>query len=391
MKIVHVNTNYSGGAAIAMQRIHNALLEQGIDSKLLYLKIPPNPNAFENSVQSGMSSLEFKIRDISNRVRQQWVSNFNRYAPVSSPYSYFDICGHPEIQASDIVHLHWVSKMIDYPSFFAKIKKPVIWTIHDMAPFSGGNHYTIGYDFSKLGRILDNYIKVKGKSLHSFKNLTIVSPSQWLLNHSLNSPTFGSFRHFVVRNPIIIPNRIENLKAKYGYNSNDKIILFLADNVDDKRKGINYFLDALNFMNITEAKILLVGGGHIDLPNSDTVKNLGHISDKDKLVELFQLADVYVTTALEDNFPNTIIEAMSGGTPVVGFDYSGVSEMIQHKSTGYLAEYMSAEDIANGIEWVLSHADYSKLSDSAIQFVSDECNPLKIANQYIELYQKALN
>ncbi|MGB4839008.1 MAG: glycosyltransferase [Saprospiraceae bacterium] len=109
------------------------------------------------------------------------------------------------------------------------------------------------------------------------------------------------------------------------------------------------------------------------------------------MVELFQLADVFVTTALEDNFPNTIIESMSCGTPVVGFDYSGISEMIQHKKTGYLAAYKSSEDIARGIEWILNHSRYDQLSEAAIQYVSDECNPLQIANQYIDLYQKSIN
>ena len=157
-----------------------------------------------------------------------------------------------------------------------------------------------------------------------------------------------------------------------------KLILFVSQRVTDKRKGMDYMLDACERLaamrkgaaDDTEVVIL---GGHSDefgerLPFN--VHPIGYVSDTKKIIDVYNAADLFVLPSLEDNLPNTIMEAMACGVPCVGFNTGGIPEMIDHRQNGYVAAYKDAADLAEGMRWALYEADYRELSRAAVSKVT---------------------
>ena len=118
------------------------------------------------------------------------------------------------------------------------------------------------------------------------------------------------------------------------------------------------------------------------------VYSLNYISNEKEVVNIYNAVDIYVTPSLEENLPNTIMEAMACGTPCVGFQVGGIPEMIDHLHNGYVAEYKSADDLANGIYWILNEGEYADLSEAARRKVLSSYSESTIAKKYIDIYNK---
>jgi glycosyltransferase involved in cell wall biosynthesis len=388
LKVLHINTNSSGGAGIAAIRIHKAMLDQGIDSNILFLKEPLEviPKSFSVE-RSGISF--FYFRNILNRVLVKMKERFHDQYVISFSKTLFDITKIDIVKQADIIHLHWVSKLFDYPSFFSTIRKPVIWTLHDMAPFSEGYHYKLGFDTEKYVVILRKNYNVKKESLFNFKNLSITAPSLWLLNLSKDSELFRMYPHYFIRNTIarLIFYKFNNeikckLRHKYQFNSGDKIVLIVAENLNDKRKGGEFLVQIVKSLLQLDIKIITVGGNS---PFNHTgILNLGVIKNESEMAEIYNLADVFINTSLEDNFPNTILEASSCGLPVVSFDNSGPSDFIKHKESGYLARNRDLEDLINGVKYIIDN--FVNCSEKSIKQVELECSQAIVVEKFLELY-----
>ena len=117
---------------------------------------------------------------------------------------------------------------------------------------------------------------------------------------------------------------------------------------------------------------------------------MGYVSDEKTIVAVYNAADVFVTPSLEDNLPNTIMEAMACGVPSVGFNVGGIPEEIDHKKNGYVAAYRDAEDLARGIRWVLCEADATELSAQCQAKVARNYSQSAVAMRYTEVYNQAL-
>ena len=107
------------------------------------------------------------------------------------------------------------------------------------------------------------------------------------------------------------------------------------------------------------------------------------------MADIYNAADLFVLPSLSENLPNTIMEAMACGVPCVGFKVGGIPEMIDHKKSGYVAEYRSAEDLAEGIRWTLTEADYASLSANAVRKVRHSYSQSAVASRYMEVYNQA--
>lgn len=163
-----------------------------------------------------------------------------------------------------------------------------------------------------------------------------------------------------------IPNAIDTeqfkpsdkLEAKkiLGLDPSKKHILFVAMRVNAPKKGFSYLEKALQGLDKTTTELIVVGNAQ-HLPELHLKAHvLGHIGSPEKMIQIYQAADVFVTPSLEENLPNTIMEAMACGTPCVGFKIGGIPEMIDHAVNGYVAEYQSSEDLAKGLSWTLENA-----------------------------------
>jgi glycosyltransferase involved in cell wall biosynthesis len=186
-------------------------------------------------------------------------------------------------------------------------------------------------------------------------------------------------------------------RQKFNLPKNKKLILFGSVKVADERKGLKYMIDACNILtqqypSLQQDLAIVIFG-----KNTDLLKDLflypvfcmNFISGTQDMVALYNSADVFVIPSLEDNLPNTIMEALACGTPCVGFNAGGIPEMIDHKINGYVAKYKSAEDLATGIIWCLENCD--NLSAEARKKALNHYSENIVAEQYIDLYNKLIN
>ena len=114
---------------------------------------------------------------------------------------------------------------------------------------------------------------------------------------------------------------------------------------------------------------------------------IGYVNDEQRIVQVYQAADVFVLPSLSENLPNTIMEAMACGVPCIGFNVGGIPEEIQHKRTGYVAAYRDAADLARGLRWVLNEADREALRRACLQHVAAHYSEQQVAKRYIEAYE----
>ena len=394
MRVVHINTEDSiGGASIACQRLHRKLLSNGLDSHLLVLnqrdKTIPNIHDFRSlHLESLKSRFEFFVKTKHYQKKaKKYFSRLPKYSePISIPVSPFDITKHKICKSADILHLHWTSRFLDYPSFFHKNKKPIVWTLHDKAPFTGGLHCTTNFPFEDYQSILSKqkrYIKhlIKGANIH------VVSPSKLYQSLSEQSELLQIFPHKTIYHGIDhnIFRPIEKSFARefWGLPTDRKIILFAVSEFNRPLKGMALLKEAIQNMNRGEIFLVTIGKDFPDdlgLPS----KNLGLIKDERLMALAYAAADVYVSPSLEESFGLTIAEALSCGKPVVVFDVGAMSELVNEKN-GAICKSKSANDLKDGIEKVLD-IDYNP--DEIASMAQQSLEIDKQAKAYQALYQQ---
>lgn len=282
-----------------------------------------------------------------------------------------------QIGTPDILNLHWVAGMFDYGDLFS-CQIPVVWTLHDMHPFSGGCHYNgTCTRFSdacgccpQLGSSDPKDIshqlwrqRAKALSQVSPNRLTIVAPSNWLAEECRKSSLLGRFPAVVIPYGIdaqrFEPTDRTLTRRRLGIAPDASVVLFVADSVGSPRKGLDLLVQALGRLTTAEKTHLLSIGNQpepaFQLPFPYTP--VSHINDDRVLAEIYGAADVFVIPSRQDNLPNTVLEAMACGVPAVGFDVGGIADMIVDGETGYLATAESPAALSQRIEAILSNQD----------------------------------
>ena len=115
---------------------------------------------------------------------------------------------------------------------------------------------------------------------------------------------------------------------------------------------------------------------------------MGHVSDPLQMIVIYRAADLFITPSLEENLPNTIMEAMACGTPSIGFKTGGIPEMIAHKKNGYVAQKLDSNDLATGIDWLLENLEIASID--ARQFVENNYSEEFVAQKHIDFYLKSI-
>jgi glycosyltransferase involved in cell wall biosynthesis len=318
------------------------------------------------------------------------------------------------VLAGDVVHLHWVSKLIDYPSFFASVPDdfPIVWTLHDMNAMTGGCHYTMGCEaFTTecrccplLGLPGDNDLsrrsfQVKLAALAG-KNLHVVANSQWMESQARRSRVLAgarSFRtiHFGLDTQLFSPQDKRAARRALGLTDDRTIVAFGAESIDNLRKGLGQLLQALSLLRDRGQVLGIVFGNGMVPQHSGLslpeLRSVGFVADPARQATLYSAADVFVIPSLQEAFGQTGIEAMACGTPVVGFDTGGIPDFVRPGETGLLARLGDATDLARQIQWLVDHADQAKrMGRAAREVVLDRFTLAHQARQHIELYESLL-
>lgn len=423
MKIVLLNTSEKiGGAAIACNRLMQTLNKNGVEAKMLVRdKITDDTNIVSVNNSYLVCQLNY-VRFVWERFCIFIKNSFSKanIFQVSIANTGINICKHPLVKEADIIHIHWINQgflSLKNIEQLIKLGKPIIWTMHDMWALTGichharecsnyqkqcGNCFFIN-DGKKAKDISYRIFRKKIKLLAD-KDIKFVCCSYWLNKLVSNSAILKSKSVKTIHNSINIERFCQKDKIVsrqlLGINSklSDKLIFFASLNVRDTRKGIDYLIDACKIIaannpDLTNDIKVVVMGQNADILNDlipFDVISLGYIGSEDDLCAAYNAVDLFVTPSLEENLPNTIMEALSCATPCVGFNIGGIPEMIEHQKNGYIAEYKNSEDLAKGINWVLNEANYNELCINARQKVLDSYSEEIIAKQYIDLYKQCL-
>ncbi|GAB3894975.1 glycosyltransferase family 4 protein [Spirosoma agri] len=434
MRVTHLSTYHLfGGAAVAANRLHQALSNVGqydgsVESTLLVgtsnrqEKHRPGPGvtylannflaeqtAFGRFVAERLYFLPYE-RDRSVRFQ---------FSPAAFGAN---LNFHEAIQQADILHLHWINfgfLSLDGLRALFELGKPVVWTLHDQWAFTGGCHYSRGCAHFLTHCRQCPYLKKPGEQDLSYRifeqkktvfanaNVHFTPPSRWLSDEGIRSTLLRNFPFTII--PYAIDQRIfqpidrqeANLRLEIPDSSSSGLtparVLFGSANVTDTRKGFRYFAEALQLLHqqhpALNLEVLVFGKGRSYLLNElpFTVRHLGILTSEDAIVAAYNAADAMVVPSLEDNLPNTVIESLSCGTPVIGFRTGGIPEMVDHQQNGYLADVGSAQQLADGIAFVLNHPNPEILRQQARQSAQERFSEAVVARQHIELYDKLMN
>ena len=322
-----------------------------------------------------------------------------------------DVSNHPLVREADIIHLHWINQgflSLKDIKALVQLGKPIVWTMHDMWPATGICHHV--RDCEKFqsrceacpflvsgSRDTSTTVFSKKQAIYKEANITFVGCSQWLAERVKQSHLLYGKQVVSIPNPIDVnvfhPVSQEQARSMLGLPGKKKLLLFGALNVTDKRKGIDYLIDALRKMENTQCELVVMGQVKEDIQNlfSMPIHAMGYLTDDFRIATLYNAVDVFVTSSLEENLPNMIMESMACGTPCVGFRVGGIPEMIDHKQNGYLANYKDADDLAAGIRWVLDYPDREALSKACVEKVKRCYSEKVVAEQYKALYEKLLD
>lgn len=397
MKVVIINTSECiGGAAVAAGRLGKALKQSGIQVDKLVRK-----GTWLNRFRFYWERLIIFLYNHLNRK--------NLFA-VSIANTGTDLSGYPPVRDADIVHLHWINQgflSLKDIEALVKLNKPIVWTMHDMWPCTGICHHARDCEkfqtecescffLKSKGKDLSTFIFDKKLSLYKDANITFVGCSRWLSDRAKKS--------YLLRNKTVlsIPNPIDTkvyhlmdqgtARELLGLPLGKRLLLFGALNVTDKRKGIDYLIEALRKIEKQNVELVVFGQVKDDIRGLFPVPihSMGYLSDESKIVALYNAVDMFITSSLEENLPNTIMESMACGTPCVGFEIGGIPEMIYHMRNGYVANYKDASDLANGIRWILEHEDRQALSEACVKNVQENYTEEVIVMKYLSLYQNIL-
>lgn len=312
------------------------------------------------------------------------------------PFSDFNVLENLLIKKADIIHLHWVAGMLDYPSFFKYVNKPVVWTLHDMNPFCGLFHYEADEIRNReIAMGLDASIKkIKKRAIGKRQSpVTIVTPSSWLLNEAMNSEIFNDVPALCIPNAVdtnvFAPKSGINFRSSNGIPEQNVILLFVAQAVTHYRKGFDLLLEALKAVQYLPITLLVLGNATPLSIDGIDIKYCGSINDDNQLARYYSNADAFIIPSREDNLPNVMLESFACGTPVIGFPVGGIKEHVHDYKTGLLAKEISNEALAATItEFCTNKGRFSasEIRNYAEKYFAEEV----VAKQYIEVYQKIL-
>ena len=419
MKILLIGKHpTTGGAAIASYRLMKALEGHGVDVKMLVQEGGMENEGIYSTTRGWVKKKINLFRFIFERLvfLRHERSRSIRFL-FSLANSGESISRNPLVEEADIIHLHWINAgFLSLKSLqeLLNLGKPLVWTFHDMWPFTGGCHYALDCKeyikacgfcpyIKKAGKgDLSHRIWKKKKRLFGNSQVTVITPSQWLGDCVKESSLLSHCQLNTIHNPIdhdfYKPANREEACKRLGLDPSRKYILFGAATMKNMLKGFSYFLEATkilaeNDQETKDTEILLFGKTRGEVVRSFPLpaRKFAFVKSTQTMIDLYSVAHLFVIPSLQDNLPNTILESLFCGTPVVGFRTGGIPEMIVHRENGYLAEYKNAADLAKGMAWGLTVDSYDRLS-SRTRAMALESFPKDLSvEKHFELYKSIIN
>jgi glycosyltransferase involved in cell wall biosynthesis len=412
MRIFHLSTkDISGGAARAAFRLHQGLCSVG-EASHMFVR---NKHSRIEGVW-GYDRSPGWLERLTDRFKRRWLNlRFDRYQgsrpeglEIFSQARTLD--GYRVANAlpdAEVYNLHWIRGFIDPLPFFRQTEHPVVWTLHDMNPFTGGCHYNVGCEryrescgrCPQLGSTVENDLSrsVWSRKEKAYRQaigngrIEIVAPSQWLAEEARRSTLFSEAPVHVIPNGLdhetFHPRETDGLRSALSIPGDHQVLLFVADSTQNHRKGFDLLREALTELSGDSVTLVSIGSHRPALEASVPHVHLGAIQSDVLLSVFYSLADLFVIPSRQDNLPNTVLESMACGTPVVGFDTGGIPDMVRPGETGWLAEVGDVRALCGAIEQALSDdARRERMGQRCREVVEEEYTLEVQARRYRDLY-----
>ncbi len=420
MKVWQLSSDdFSGGAQRAAYRLHSALLHSQTDSVMRVLTHQTN----NDRVIAGRASRNVKQK-IEARLQRLWLEHRTRRFKTENRimHSFGEISAGLVAELNqcdaDVLNLHWITQLLSIKDI-GRLKKPLVWTFHDMWAFCGGEHvvpdhadsrFRVGYHHDnrpngEAGPDLNRAAWEVKRAAWASKKIRVVTPSRWMAKCVQESILFRDAPVHVIPNPLEMqhlwrPLPKAHAKAALGLDPSKRFILAGSAGGMPHLKGEDLLREALAHVvaksagHLTEVELLIFGQYQpvtkVDWPCP--VHWLGPIRDDHVLTIAYAAADVMVVPSRQDNLPNTAVEAQACGIPVAAFSIGGLPDIVQHQETGWLAPAFDTHDLATGILWILDDVNRWKvLSESARTRALNTYADNIIAEQYQEVYEASLS
>ncbi|WP_318357957.1 glycosyltransferase [Enterobacter sp.] len=402
MKVLHIcYSDLDGGAARAAWRLHQAQLKAGIDSYMVVV----NKLSSDKRVLVVNKTTKLRIK-INSAISGILLARLTKKNPVKHSLNLLPtgVAKFINNLNADIINLHWIGSDMLSVGEVAALKAPIVWTLHDMWAFSGCEHYDT---YPELKRYRDNYKKDTQNGLldiNAFmyrykkwkwknKNISFVSPSQWLASCLQSSSLGQSKKSVVIQNcidhDIYAPVAKHTARELLGLPIERKLVLFGAmSSTSDARKGFLLLEGALKLLGEEghHPYALVVFGAEkkpVEQHYGLDTYHLGVLKDDLTLRLLYSAADVYVAPSLQDNLPNTLVESLAVGTPCVAFNIGGMPDLIMHADLGVLVDTIEIKSLAEGIHTALNnYSDNEHIRSLSVAMRSEEV----IVENYKRIY-----
>ena len=403
IRILHITTHLTGGAALAAFRLHQALLDNGMDSRVLTLDgeiedkhIVHYKPLLDLRQPKGLAkmtkSVLYKLNIGMGRYwRMHDEARKGHECQYTYPVSSYRVEKHPLVNWADIIHLHFCDNFINYPTFFKKVKKPIVWTLHDIGIGYGGFHYKNDHErlLPYFRQIEDEFLNIKRATLLKAERIHIVSLSKEMYNFT------KSIDYLKDKQNTIIPNSVDpkQFQALDRFKSRDDlelprektILLFVSEFVETQSKGLNILKQAIESFDRTNILLGIVGNYNNRLPQNDTIETryFGKVSDSETMSKLYSASNFLVVPSSQESFGQTPLESMSCGTPVVVFPTGAMKDYV-HEEQGVVCSSCTVSALKDGLDKAMNNTyDRIKLRE----YVSDNFSPSIIANMYIDAYK----
>lgn len=375
MKVLIISTSEcTGGGAIAAMRLKDALNAAGTEATMLVRDAQgdgPTVRRTGTVVPKALERLDILLRCRLDTGRM-WLADTGAMG--------IDVTRTAEYREADVVHLHWINQgMLSLGTIERIVRdgKRVVWTLHDEWPYLGVCHYRGDCQQPEcrrcplMGGTLPHRLYLRKREIYRSGRISFVGCSRWITEEARKALPGAEVTHInnCVPGSVFRPMAQDEARRLTGLPQGRPIALFCSQKLDDPRKGMAYLDEALRALPDVHTVRLGKGGRYV--------------SDPAEMAALYAAADVFVSPGLQDNLPNTIAEAMSCGTPCVGFAAGGVPEMIAHRRTGYVARRADAADLAEGIRYILSH----DMRAAAREYAAGAYDEARTAQEYIRLYE----
>lgn len=411
--MVHVSSSdRSGGAARAAWRLHEALQGEGMESRML-VRQKKSDDSFVRGPSTKVRKAYARATPTLEKLPLKLYGGRSRRL-FHAQWTPDDIVSRLSELEPDVVHLHWICHGFMQIETVPKIPYPIVWTLHDMWPMTGGCH--VSGDCTRFEETCGRCPHLGSHREIDLSRLTwkrkarawcdvpiqVVAPSRWMAKQARRSSLLGDCRIDV------IPNGLDNTVFRPISQSVARNILSLPTDAQlllfgalgpesNPQKGFHLLQDALGCISESGGKqSLQLGIFGMSRPRERVAQvagfpthYLGRLDDNTTLALAYSAADLMAVPSRQESFGQTASEALACGTPVIAFDTSGLRDVVDHKKNGYLADPFDPKDLARGIRWILGDASrYRRLSDSAREKAENRFSYDQLAQSHRTLYKE---